>query len=83
MYAETGLLQKMVNSSGNFEYACIQKTDHKKNSHPHLKCRECESIMCLPEFPEAYKTLLNNYQIKEVPMLMDGVCKNCLDSHKA
>jgi len=78
MYTEIGLLQKMINPHGHFEYACLHEIDSVDCLHPHLKCRECGEIMCLPEFSEEYKVVLNKHHIEEIPMLMDGVCKECL-----
>lgn len=54
--------------------------------HPHLKCSECEKILCLEELDEDFYTKLVNeypkYLIEDITIQFNGkcpVCKNSLD----
>ena len=77
-YEMMGLVTKMVDHKG----ICIYMYNHEAHSnshvHPHLRCKACEKVVCLPCLPSEYMNQLVKHEIKEMYFLMDGICSNCL-----
>ncbi len=76
-FEAVGLVTKMVDYRG----ICLYMFNHKDHSaistHPHLRCRECERVVCLPCLPNEYLNTLEKYEIEEMYFLMEGVCPEC------
>lgn len=77
VFVETGLLLRFFDKKGNSLYLFHH---YNSNIHPHLKCRCCDAILCLPALPEDYLKQLKPFQIKEMSFLLEGVCKDCVNN---
>lgn len=76
-FEEIGLVIKMVDCKGTCMYILNLENHQKLSMHPHLHCRECNKIVCLPSLPEEYLEKLGQYQIDEMYFLMQGKCREC------
>ncbi|MBO6493995.1 MAG: transcriptional repressor [Roseivirga sp.] len=77
-FVELSLVSKVFNNKG---VTCFfyNGSEHKEKCvHPHLHCTSCNRIVCLPEYPESYLKTLDQYKADHIPVLMEGVCENCL-----
>lgn len=71
------LVTKMVDHQGTGVYMFNHKHHNTLSMHPHLRCKECGKITCLPSLPAEYLETLKKYQIDEMYFLMEGVCEDC------
>ncbi len=78
LFMEAGLVLKIRDQKGHPMYVFNAEETHSEQSlHPHLKCTECDSVECLPAFPNDYVHRLEKYQIADFQIVLDGVCSNC------
>jgi len=74
-----GIIHKAY-QEGNVSYYAV--CDHHCNSeehqhnHLHFKCLECESVTCEPSTTDL-KVKLPGYQIQQVSIAVEGICKSC------
>ena len=73
------LVIKLVDHQGTCLYMLNHEKHKKQNIHPHLHCRECDKIVCLPCLPDEYMEGLKKYNIEEMYFLMQGKCLECSD----
>lgn len=74
-----GLIIKVVDHKGVCLYMFNLESHSNLNIHPHLRCKECGKIVCLPGLPQEYLDRLEKYEIDEMYFLMEGVCLECQD----
>lgn len=72
-----GLIIKVVDHKGTCLYMFNHKDHSDISAHPHLRCRECERVFCLPCLPNEYLEGLKKYEIDEMYFLMEGTCPEC------
>ena len=72
-----GLIMRVVDNKGTCRYMFNHEDHSHSNAHPHLRCRECERIVCLPSLPSEYLEGLKDYEIDEIYFLMEGTCPEC------
>jgi len=72
---EAGLIQKLIDSKGacSYFYEAVQSAGNQ----PHFKCSQCETVVSLPELPEAYMNAVRTYRINTIQVLAEGTCDNC------
>lgn len=76
IYYEKGILEKFCNASGPAVYTL----NHNKpdcNGKSHFKCKDCETVVSLPNLPEEYLQLLGKNKIETMNLLIEGTCENC------
>lgn len=71
-FESAGLVTKMVDNQGVCVYMFNHKEHNKLTTHPHLRCKECGTIVCLPSLPKEYLEQLGKYKIEEMYFLMEG-----------
>lgn len=76
-FIDLGVISKLRDHKGHPMYIFNKENHSENNLHPHLKCKECDSIECLPAFPSDYVNSLEQYNIKDLQIVMEGVCSNC------
>jgi Fur family ferric uptake transcriptional regulator len=76
IYSEKGILEKFCNSYGTAIYAL---NHHKPdcNGKSHFKCKDCETVVSLPNLPEEYLRLLGKNKMETMNLLIEGTCENC------
>ena len=79
-YEVSGLVVKMVNRKG----ICMYMYNHERHNgsfvHPHLHCKSCEKVICLPSLPKEYMDNISKHKVTEIYFLMEGVCSECRSS---
>ena len=78
-FVDFGFITRTRSTSGNAYYIFHH---HPSKIHPHLKCKCCEAIHCLPELPEQYLAQLQSFQIEAISILLEGVCEDCTNGGK-
>lgn len=76
-FVDIGFLTKILSASGNSYYVFHH---YKSKVHPHLKCKHCDSIQCLPALPDKYLMQLESFAIEEIPILLEGICEECINN---
>jgi len=74
-----GVIHKAY-QEGNISYYAVcdhhcSSEEHQHN-HLHFKCVECESVTCEPSATDL-KVKLPGYQIQQISIAVEGVCKAC------
>jgi Fur family transcriptional regulator, ferric uptake regulator len=77
-YVSTDLVLKMVDSNGICMYMFNPHDHNTHRPHPHLRCKKCGKVCCLPSLPYEYLESLQEYKIDDIYYLMEGICPECL-----
>lgn len=72
---EAGLIQKLIDSKGACSY--FYEAVPSPGNQPHFKCSQCETVVSLPELPEAYLNAVRTYRINTIQILAEGTCDDC------
>lgn len=81
IYEEIGLVVRMVDRKGISVFMFNHEAHRNACKHPHLRCRGCGKVICLPGLPDAYLDTLQQYEIEEVYVIMEGLCPQCLSKN--
>ncbi len=76
-FIDLGIISKLRDYKGHPMYIFNAENHSEECLHPHLKCKECDSVECLPAFPNEYVNSLEKYNIKDLQIVLEGVCSNC------
>lgn len=77
-FTEKQIIYKIVDSKGMVSYVLEHNQNEDVRSvHPHYKCKSCNTIIELPQLPEAYLHQLSHLNIDELNILAEGICKEC------
>ncbi|WP_020530130.1 Fur family transcriptional regulator [Flexithrix dorotheae] len=79
-FEEIDLVVRMVDFKGVCHYMFKHDIHLDGGAHPHLRCRGCGTIICLPDLPNEYLEKLERFKIEDIYFLMEGLCPNCLPS---
>lgn len=76
-FCEDGLVHKIVAEDGKQYFAVCVRCEEKSHndSHFHFRCRECETIECLPESVNFSVPL--GYNVENINCILTGICKDC------
>ena len=76
-FCEDGMVHKIVAEDGKQYFAVCTKCDNKQipDNHFHFRCKNCETIECLPE--AVHFSLPNGYNVESVNCVLTGICKDC------
>lgn len=72
---EAGIIQKLIDSKGHCSYFYAPPSNVAVQ--PHFKCSHCETVLSLPELPEAYLNAMYKYKIDTIQLLAEGTCDDC------
>jgi Fur family ferric uptake transcriptional regulator len=75
-YCEKGILEKFCNASGTAVYT-LNLNNPNCNGKSHFKCKDCETVVSLPNLPEEYLQVLGKNKIETMNLLIEGTCENC------
>ncbi|MFZ2906940.1 MAG: transcriptional repressor [Cyclobacteriaceae bacterium] len=78
-FLERGLIHKVLDDEGSLKYALCNEactTAHHHHDHVHFKCMKCGQTNCLQVEVPMVK-LPKGYRMKEVNLLIQGVCEQC------
>jgi len=77
-FEDVGLVVKMVDRNGVCRYMFNHENHNDIGTHPHLRCKSCDKVICLPRLPQEYLERLEKYEIDDLYFLMEGLCPDCL-----
>lgn len=77
VFVEKRLVTKMLNSKGVAYYLYNGDKHGAKEAHPHLYCKSCQKVICLPEYSEDYFEALDSYNAAHISVLLEGQCETC------
>ena len=80
-FLEKGIIHNIPSTDNITRYAlcneaCIVSGHHHDN-HVHFKCDSCGKTVCLDEVTIPKVQLPKGYTMKEINMVVNGVCKTC------
>ncbi|MBS7232436.1 transcriptional repressor [Flavobacterium psychroterrae] len=75
-YYEKGILEKFCNATGTAIYT-LNRHKPDCNGKSHFKCKDCETVVSLPNLPTEYLQLLGNNKMETMNLLIEGTCENC------
>jgi len=78
-FLDKGLIHKVLDDEGSLKYAlcndaCTVANHH--HDHVHFKCTKCGQTNCLSIEVPTIK-LPKGYRVREVNLLIQGVCESC------
>lgn len=79
-FLDKGVLHKVLDSNSTPKFAlCTSTCTSQTHNHQHLhfKCEMCNQTTCLDKLGVPALTLPEGYQIQEINVLVQGVCKSC------
>lgn len=80
-FLEKGIIHKVLDDTGAMKYALCPETcqeDHSHHhDHVHFKCEKCGTTSCIDQVQIPVVDLPNGYVLREVNMLLEGVCAKC------
>jgi len=79
-FVEKGIIHVIPTSDSEIRYALCKeecREGHHHDNHLHFVCLECGSMNCLAETALPEVKLPRGYQVKQVEVLVKGVCKTC------
>ena len=80
-FLEKGIIHNIPSTDNMIRYAlcndtCIT-TGHHHDNHVHFKCDDCGKTVCLDDLIIPAVKLPQGYSMKEINMVVTGVCKEC------
>ena len=80
-FLEKGIIHNIPSTDNVTRYAlcneaCIVSGHHHDN-HVHFKCDSCGKTVCLDEVTIPKVQLPKGYTMKEINMVVNGICKTC------
>lgn len=80
-FLDKGVIHKVLDDGGSLKYAlCREACNHEKHHHDHVhfKCIRCGQTNCLEGVSIPGVRLPQGYEAREVSLLIQGVCANCV-----
>lgn len=78
-----GIITKLIESNGDEIYTLNQGKKCDLPLHPHLRCHQCGSVECLPAFPANYVSSLEKFGVKNMNIVLGGMCSKCHSSSQS
>lgn len=80
-FLEKGIIHNIPSTDNTTRYALCNETcivsGHHHDNHVHFKCDACGKTVCLDEVTIPKVQLPKGYTMKEINMVVNGVCKSC------
>ena len=80
-FEENKLIHSIDDGTGAVKYALCKETCqcHPEELHVHFYCLKCQHTFCLSDIPIPSINLPVNFSVKNINMVVKGVCSNCND----
>ena len=80
-FLEKGIIHNIPSTDNMVRYAlcnedCIT-TGHHHDNHVHFRCDQCGKTVCLDDVNIPPVNLPRGYTMKEINMVVNGICKSC------
>ncbi len=80
-FLEKGIIHKVLDDAGAMKYALCSsgcaESEYHQHDHVHFKCDQCGQTQCLEHVSVAAPALPNGFAVREMNVLLSGVCPNC------
>lgn len=78
-FEENKLIHSIDDGTGAVKYALCKETCqcHPEELHVHFYCLKCQHTFCLSDIPIPSISLPVNFSVKNINMVVKGVCANC------
>jgi len=80
-FLEKGIIHNIPSTDNMVRYALCNEactnTGHHHDNHVHFRCDECGKTVCLDDVIIPSVNLPRGYTMKEINMVVNGVCKSC------
>ncbi len=79
-FVDKGIIHKIPDEGGEPKYGlCSEQCDeqHHHDNHLHFKCETCGKTICLSDTQIPEFDVPDEYEQKEVQVLVLGICGNC------
>ena len=79
-FEEKGIIHSISNGTGEVKYALCDEhctPIHHIDQHPHFQCEQCKRVTCIDSQVIPKMELPKGYFLKEVNMMIKGICPNC------
>ncbi|HBG69921.1 MAG: Fur family transcriptional regulator [Bacteroidetes bacterium GWF2_43_63] len=78
-FEEYKLIHSINDGSGSVKYALCQDTCEclPEDLHAHFLCSKCNQTFCLHDFAIPEIKLPSQFKLKDVNIILKGICANC------
>ena len=73
-FLELNIIGKALNEKGSSCFFYLEHLKENKHTQTYLECEVCDQVFGLPAYPEQYRSVLENHQVKMVSTLSKGQC---------
>ena len=83
-FVEKGIIHTIPTADNSILYALCRDEcteGHHHDHHVHFVCSKCSNTICLEDIVVPDVKLPAGYQATQVEVVVNGVCKDCRDSH--
>ncbi len=83
-FVEKGIIHTIPTADNSILYALCKDEctgGHHHDHHVHFVCSKCSNTICLEDIVVPDVKLPAGYQATQVEVVVNGVCKDCRDSH--
>lgn len=79
IFEEKGIIHKVYDVNGIAKFAlCSSCKEHEHHDeHLHFNCTVCKQLFCLNEFTMPKLNIPAGFQVNQLNISAQGVCKNC------
>lgn len=79
LFQKKRVLHEIISSDGIKSYALCADCENETHNdqHAHLKCKKCEAVYCIPLDVKTLVTNSPEYQIDDIQVFVNGICKTC------
>lgn len=78
LFVEHKLLHEIDNGSGSKLFCrCDCNHKHQHTPHIHFTCTACHKTFCIKDFNISRLPNPNGYEVKEINLVMKGLCPEC------
>ncbi len=80
-FLEKGIIHNIPSTDNIVRYALCNEscvtTGHHHDNHVHFRCEQCGKTVCLDDVNIPPVNLPRGYTMKEINMVVNGICKSC------
>ena len=80
VFVEKGIIHTIPTADNSIRYALCRdecSEGHHHDHHIHFVCDKCNMTYCLDNIATPSVNLPAGYEVKQIEMVVEGICKNC------
>ena len=82
-FVEKGIIHTIPTADNSILYALCKDActeGHHHDHHVHFVCSKCSNTICLEDITVPDVKLPNGYQVTQVEVVVNGICKECKEA---